>query len=622
MGPDTLPTDATDPRIGLVLQDRYKIVRKLGEGGMGAVYEGEHVLIKRRVAIKCLHAHYANSPEIVARFHREALAATSIRHPNIVEVTDMGRFADGAFFMVLEYLDGRDWAADLAKAGPQPLGRVVHIMSQVCDALSAAHEKGIVHRDLKPENVFLCQRGDDPDFAKVLDFGISKMQDGDADPARSKGLTRTGMAMGTPYYMAPEQAQGKKDIDHRADIYALGVILFQALTNQYPFDDDSYPMLVVKICTEDAPPITRFRPDLPPEIEALVARMLTKNPSERPATCAAVKAALAPFRALTEMPSALSDVGHRSTGVMGGQPIGSDRPNPIPKTTPGAISGTRPLSEKTSGTQPRSDTAGAQPHSVVGASDPTSLGSAITSQVLQPSERAEPRRRTPYAFASAAIGGLVLLGASAYFALGRPTEIADVPPVNTELVREPVEATPAPNTLTGDTNAQGAQALVPAAEPTTVPTTVRVQISTEPEDATIYLDDHRIPNPFDADLPQSTTPRNLRVEREGYVTNVQDLVLEFPQRVRVRLDRGRGVNDHRAVVRERPPPSRSTTPATPAEPTTSRTPEAPREPVSPPVVSAPTPREPEPEPDQPTSAPDEAAPEGERRALKNPFRRR
>ena len=223
-----------DPRIGMVLQDRYRIVRKLGDGGMGSVYEGEHVLIKRRVAIKVLHSQFAQNPEIVARFQREAEAATSIGHPNIIEVTDMGRFPDGTAYMVLEFLDGRDWSKDIEREGPQPVGKVIHILTQVCDALTAAHAKGIVHRDLKPENIYLIERNGDTCFAKVLDFGISKIADGQAE---NRSLTQTGTALGTPYYMAPEQCQGKKDIDPRADINSLGVILYQALTAQYPYDD-------------------------------------------------------------------------------------------------------------------------------------------------------------------------------------------------------------------------------------------------------------------------------------------------------------------------------------------------------------------------------------------------
>ncbi len=288
-----------DPRIGMVLQDRYRIVRKLGDGGMGSVYEGEHVLIKRRVAIKVLHSQFAQNPEIVARFHREAEAATSIGHPNIVEVTDMGRFPDGTAYMVLEFLSGRDWAKDIETQGPQPLGKVVHIMSQVCDALSAAHAKGIVHRDLKPENIYLIERAGDPNFAKVLDFGISKIADASSE---NRSLTQTGTALGTPYYMAPEQCQGKKDVDLRADIYSLGGILFQALTRQYPFDDESYPMLVLKICTEPPPPLAHYRPDLPPQLQDIVNRMLAKDRTARFGSCEEVKAALAPFRGINDAP--------------------------------------------------------------------------------------------------------------------------------------------------------------------------------------------------------------------------------------------------------------------------------------------------------------------------------
>lgn len=311
MGEGELGASADDPRIGMVLQDRYRVVRKIGEGGMGSVYEGEHVLIRRRVAIKCLHAQLATNPEIVARFHREAHAATSIGQQNIVEVTDMGRFDDGSVFMVLEYLDGRDWSHDIDTTGAQPLSKVIHIMDQVCDALTAAHAKGIIHRDLKPENIFLVQRGNDPDFVKVLDFGISKFKDA-AGPGSS--MTQTGTTLGTPYYMAPEQAQGKKGIDPRADLYSLGVILFQALTGQYPFDDESYPMLVLKICTEPPPPLRMYRPDLPEELELIVGKLLSKSPDDRFPDCAALKAALAPYRNIDAAPQLA--IGAPSTSTM------------------------------------------------------------------------------------------------------------------------------------------------------------------------------------------------------------------------------------------------------------------------------------------------------------------
>jgi hypothetical protein len=231
---------AVDPNIGLVLQERYRIVRKLGEGGMGRVYEAEHILIRRRVAIKCLHAQYAADPEVVVRFHREALAATSIGNEHIVEVTDMGRFPDGAVYMVLEFLEGRDLGDEIEQHGTLAVGRAVRITRQICEALAAAHSKGIIHRDLKPENIYLIRRGREPDFVKVLDFGVSKFRDG-ADGAK----TGTGVMIGTPYTMAPEQVEGQKDIDHRLDVYAIGVILYMALVGGPPFRAETIPMLVL-----------------------------------------------------------------------------------------------------------------------------------------------------------------------------------------------------------------------------------------------------------------------------------------------------------------------------------------------------------------------------------------
>ncbi|UJR78639.1 serine/threonine protein kinase [Sandaracinus amylolyticus] len=616
MSHETLVTEGgADPRIGMLLQDRYRILRKLGEGGMGAVYEGEHVLIKRRVAIKCLHSHYANSPDIVARFHREALAATSIGHPNIIECTDMGRFPDGAFFMVLEFLDGRDWAADLATTGPQPLGRVVHVMAQVCDALGAAHAKGIIHRDLKPENIFLIKRGSDPDFVKVLDFGISKMQDQTGDPeaqAKSKGLTRTGMAMGTPYFMAPEQAQGKRDIDHRADVYALGVILFQVLTGQYPFDDDSYPMLVVKICTQDAPHISRWRPDLPDAVQALVMRMLAKSPDARPQTCADVKAALEPFRSQMSAPVIAADA--PSTASLAPGTFGQ-APAAIPATTPAQQAVVVPESGASTGPFAAQPAITPVPKNTPASSraSVTPFATSDADELPRASTLAPPTSRAPMIVGAViAVLGLMGIGGAIVIASSGPEpEAATTPPVIAAQPPAPQEATPAPPPV------EPTHVEAPA-EPAHPQATVTVQISTEPEDAEVYLDDRRIPNPFDGDLPQTTEPRNLRVQRDGYVTQVQDLVLEFPQRVRVRLTRGRGVQDHSTAGRAASARRASTPTATREEPaivpaaTPEPEPQRAAEPTPPPAAETPRTTEP--------AAPAEG--EGGRRTLKNPFGRR
>lgn len=278
-----------DRRIGTTLQSRYRVDRKLGEGGMGVVYEGEHLLINRRVAIKFLHHDLATDVDAVARFMREAKTASAVLHKNIVEVTDMGQADDGSPYMVLEYLDGRDWAEELSSSELPPVHRVVHIIRQICDALVAAHTKNIVHRDLKPENIFLIERDGDPDFVKVVDFGISKILGDD------NNMTKTGMVLGTPYFMSPEQARDSKSVDLRADLYSLGVILFHALTRRFPFESESYASLVVQICTEAPPSAHDLREGVPADLAHIVDVLLAKDPADRFQGAAALSAALAPF---------------------------------------------------------------------------------------------------------------------------------------------------------------------------------------------------------------------------------------------------------------------------------------------------------------------------------------
>ncbi len=279
---------------------------------MGAVYEAEQLTLGRKVAVKVLHSHLAKDDEIVMRFEREARATTAIGHPNIVEVVDFGALDDGARYLVLEFLDGRDLGKVLRDAGPFPLGRAARIAMQIADGVGAAHDKGIVHRDLKPENAIVLGEGTPAERAKVVDFGISKMREAAGGP---DARTRTGTALGTPYFMAPEQAQGKREVDQRADVYSLGVILFRLLTGHHPFDDASYPMLIVKICTEDAPPITNWRTDLPPEVVSLIARMLAKEPIERPQSMAVVRDALAPFAADARAPALTGAAGPVTTSA-------------------------------------------------------------------------------------------------------------------------------------------------------------------------------------------------------------------------------------------------------------------------------------------------------------------
>jgi serine/threonine-protein kinase len=284
---------ARDPLIGVVLHDRYKVEKRIGKGGMGIVYLAEHVLLRRKVALKTLSDRAFASEELVARFHQEAMAAAAVGNEHVVAVTDMGQLDDGSYFVVLEYLDGIELAFAVEENGALPVSRAVHIVLQLCDALTAVHAAGIVHRDLKPENLFLIERAGAPDFVKVLDFGVCKVLDAQRDGGGP--LTRTGESLGTPQYMAPEQIEGCNHVDPRTDVYAVGAILFYALTGEEPFRDSALPRLLMRICSEPPPTLRSKRPDLPPALEAVITRAMHKDPADRYQSAAELREALEPF---------------------------------------------------------------------------------------------------------------------------------------------------------------------------------------------------------------------------------------------------------------------------------------------------------------------------------------
>jgi serine/threonine protein kinase len=294
--------DSQASRVGEVVGEKYRLVRLLGEGGMGTVYEARHDVIGRRFAVKFLHAELAQHPEILARFRREAQAAGSLENENIAAVTDFGSSPDGAPYIVMEFLEGQDLAKVLAQTGPLPIQRAAHILIQVCRGLFAAHGRGIVHRDLKPENLLLQTRGDGGDLVKILDFGIAKLK---STEHRPEAATRTGITLGTPYYMPPEQARGQKELDERADIYALGVILFELLSGQKPHNGENYNAILYSILMQAAPRIETYRPDLPPELAALVHRAMAADANERPQSVSELAEALAPYtgRSITPPPT-------------------------------------------------------------------------------------------------------------------------------------------------------------------------------------------------------------------------------------------------------------------------------------------------------------------------------
>ncbi|HEV3468744.1 MAG TPA: protein kinase [Pyrinomonadaceae bacterium] len=313
-----------DPLVGQVLAGKYRIDEKIDEGGMGCVYRATHVLMEKTVAVKVLHPALAADEKIVARFTREARAASRISHPHAIVVTDFGESEQGVVYLVMEYLRGRTLKDIIRSEGPMSLERVAEIVRQVGGALEAAHEQGVVHRDLKSDNIML-EETSGGDWAKVLDFGIAKVQEetGKTDP----GLTAPNLIIGTPQYMSPEQCGQAADIDQRSDIYSFGVILYEMLAGHVPFTGESPTAIMMKHIQEPPPSILEERPDLPAGVGRVVARALAKRPEDR-------------FQRATELPEALALAAEEPAATAAAAAVAdTDRivvptsPNEPPRTT-------------------------------------------------------------------------------------------------------------------------------------------------------------------------------------------------------------------------------------------------------------------------------------------------
>jgi serine/threonine-protein kinase len=336
---------ADDPRPRLA--DTWELVRKIGEGGMGAVWEGRHRRMGRRVAIKLMRPGLGEGSVVASRLLREAQAAAAVGSDHVVDVLDAGEAEDGAPYLVMEYLEGETLAAALAREAGHALTveRAVGVMIQVCRALGAAHERGVVHRDLKPANLFLTRRSDGAEWVKVLDFGIAKVRESREDP-RGR-LTVEGELLGTPAYMAPESVGGSAEVDHRADVYSAGAVLYELLTGRPPFEASSYRRMIVLISTEDPPKISALRPDAPAGLEPVVARALARDPDARYQSMAELARALAPF-AERDRPTAPAEGPVRSELEIAPTLVGSpEAAGPPPRTM---VQPERPVAA----TQPRS----------------------------------------------------------------------------------------------------------------------------------------------------------------------------------------------------------------------------------------------------------------------------
>lgn len=385
--------------IGEVLAGKYRIDRVLGQGGMGIVVAATHVHLRQKVAIKFLLK--GARGDVVARFLREARSAARLKSEHVARVLDVGELPTGSPYMVMEYLEGSDLEGVLAQRGPLPIDEAVLHVLQACEAIAEAHAAGIVHRDLKPANLFLTQTPDGSGSVKVLDFGISK--DTNEDPGeQAASLTRTTAVLGSPSYMAPEQMRSTRDADARADIWSLGVILYELLTGAVPFNAESFVELALKVISDEPPPPSSYRANLPPALEAAILRCIRKEPHERFASVTELALAIAPFGS----PMA-ANYAERISRVQGGPTRTGASMLPVVPMAEGGVGTTQALgAAPTGGT--KTVKAGTLSAGWAGGAPP------------------KPRSRTGLVVALGAVGVAVLVGGAA-FAL-RSEEPAPQPP--------------------------------------------------------------------------------------------------------------------------------------------------------------------------------------------------
>ncbi|WP_437774954.1 serine/threonine-protein kinase [Sorangium sp. So ce1097] len=329
--PPGLPMSSPDETTiapGDVLLGKYRVESVLGRGAMGLVVAARHLALDERVAIKVLLPRYVRDPEILQRFLREGRAAVRIRSRHVVRVADVGTLESGAPYMVMDHLEGRDLAAVLAESGRLPVPVAVELVLQVCEALAEAHAQGIVHRDVKPSNLFVTRNADGSPCVKVLDFGISKMTH-----AEDHALTRVGGVLGSPLYMSPEQLRSASDVDGRADVYSLGVVLFELLTGRTPFFAHDLAQLVYLVTQGEPQRPRALRPDIPEPLEQVILAAIARDRDRRFANIADLALALVPFAP----PHTRAAAERLFVALRGALPAGTLPPGAIPAATvPGA----------------------------------------------------------------------------------------------------------------------------------------------------------------------------------------------------------------------------------------------------------------------------------------------
>ncbi|HWN66510.1 MAG TPA: protein kinase [Haliangium sp.] len=479
----------------------YRVVSKIGEGGMGVVYLAEHTFLERKAAVKVLLPAFSNDQEVVNRFVNEAKAATVIHHPGIVQVFDFGKLPDGSAYLVMEYLEGESLDARLKRLGRVSVTEALRITHHCASALAAAHQVGIVHRDLKPENIIMVP---DPQIeggerAKILDFGIAKLTD---EQHRGSVKTRTGSVMGTPTYMAPEQCLGAGEVDHRADIYALACVMFHLLCGRPPFVGQGVGELLIAHVREPAPWARSINLEVPPAVDALLQRALAKEPAARFASMSEFAAALAallnhsrsgswpevPAAAIPYVPSPGSYPG----------------PGPYPGTGsfPGMVTGSGQGSYPGTGSAPRMVTG-------------STIGAAAAQNLTHGTLPGTARKR---AVIIASVAGTTTVALSILLAILSTREPDEIPVL--EPVSQPATAgtdtQPEPQTPTNTIKPEEPKAPEPTpAQP------IEVEVTSEPAGAKVFAQDSDEPlgvTPFTYQAPPSDGQITLRLELRGYKT--------------------------------------------------------------------------------------------------------
>jgi serine/threonine protein kinase len=492
---------APDPLIGRLVNDRFKISALIARGGMGKVYRAEQAPLGRVCAVKVLNPNYAgeHDPEFHKRFFLEASIASKLTHPNTVTIFDYGRTDDDIYYMAMEYLEGHTLHRAIREAGHFPEERAAHIARQICRALREAHSLGVIHRDLKPANIFLVEHGDESDFVKVLDFGLVKNVE-----SKGEDLTQTGLFMGSPKYMAPEQIRGDR-VDARTDIYALGIILYEMLTGKVPFDRPNSVNILMAHVNEEAPSLHTMNPNIQVSgaIEETVTRCMMKDVDQR-------------FRSMDEVLASLKRVGGGAmTATVSGVGTGEYR---------AMTSSGRNSALGINGTGSGANAAFLSPS----ASDPGVIPSPLAGPTDSASVAvvASTKTGSKGMLTAAVVGGLALVGGIAFFAMKGNTPKANANPNTASTATQAAAGQPGATTAATTTPTAAAVATPGAVTPTGG---IKVRLNSDPDGASVKEDNIEICNSTPCDVPyrgpdaDPQKEHKLTFSKGGYKTEAKSI---------------------------------------------------------------------------------------------------